>query len=92
MMGRKISFCVCLTIAVLAMVVLGVGSVQLLCVWDGSYDPIRDDGAPPDYLPMYYARVALIMTGSIVVIAAAFVGASLLRPRTKQASCKIASP
>jgi hypothetical protein len=82
-MAKRLTFIACCAIAILAVLFAGAGVMQLLSVWDGSYDPIRDDHRPDDYMPTYYANFARMMSAAIVTAGAATLGALWLWP-TKQ--------
>jgi hypothetical protein len=80
-MARNVGFAVCCLVAVLATMFLGVGLVQLWSVWDGGYDPIRDDHQPPDFMPTYYANVLKMMLAATVIAAIAGTIAVQIRPK-----------
>lgn len=79
---RRIAFCASCMIAALATMLLGVCILQLHAVWDGGYDPIRDDGWPAGSMPIYFAN----MRRTIMVSAAFAIVCGLLawglRPRS----------
>jgi len=83
-MAKRLAFVACSVIAILAAIFVSAGTMQLLSVWDGSYDPLRDDHQPPDYMPTYYANIARMLSGAVLIGGLATIGALWLWP-TKQA-------
>jgi hypothetical protein len=80
-MLRQILFALCCVVTVLATLFIGVGISQLWAVWDGTYDPIRDDHRPADFLPTYYANISRMMLASFIVAVIAAVFAMGFRPK-----------
>jgi len=85
MMGmvKRLAFVACCGVAILATMFAGVGVVQLEAIVDGAYDPVRDDGWPPDFMLNYYARWKRMMIGTMSIAAAASFTAWCLRPIRK---------
>ena len=85
-MAKRAAFIACILIAALAAMVAGAGAMQLLSVWDGSYNPIRDDHQPPGYMPTYYANITRMISADVVILGAATLGAWWLWPAIKPLS------
>jgi hypothetical protein len=66
-MARQIAFGVCTIVAALATMFVGIGLLQLAAIWEGAYDPIRDDGRPPGSMPQYYTHIVTVMIASVVI-------------------------
>jgi hypothetical protein len=51
----------------------GVAVMQLLAIFTGGYDPVRDDGLDPSQLPAYYFRLLSLIATFVPVCIVSFV-------------------
>jgi hypothetical protein len=75
-MKDKISTAVVL-LSVLGLLVAACGSValfQLWAIWEGAYDPVRDDGIRPQDVPALKQRLGWIGGASLAIAALSLAG------------------
>jgi hypothetical protein len=78
-MFRHVALWCCLTIAGFAGAMAAVGVLQLLLIWTGGYDPIRDDLSPLT-IEETCRRKCQVIAVSVVLCGAAGLTSLLFRP------------